>query len=134
MVSQTFRNDQNSTPKASPNAPHTIRLFLRTVPVGCVPLIFWDVCWLQFGFTLLMLVLCSLTLSLCWLLLDQVGSRWFMFVEVGPSGPQDVSMLAQAGFKMPKMAFQGFHNVKCQRSNVFDFRTKSVRFGTPTSF
>ena len=54
-----------------------------------------------------MLVLCLLTLSLCWLMLDQVGSRWFMLVEVCPSGPQDASMLAQVGLKMPKMAMPG---------------------------
>ena len=69
---------------------------------------------------LLMLVLCSLTLSLCWLLLDQVGSRWFMLVEVGPCGPQDASMLAQAGFKMPKMACQGFQNVKGEMSSILE--------------
>ena len=53
---------------------------------------------------LVMLVLCLLTLSLCWFMLDQVGSRWFKLVEVCPSGPQDASMLAQVGLKMPKMA------------------------------
>ena len=82
---------------------------------------------------LVMLLLCLFTLSLCWLMLDQVGSRWFVLVvEVCPSGPQDASMLAQAGFKMSQMAFQGFQNVKGEMSSIF--RTKSVRFGTPTSF
>ena len=71
---------------------------------------------------LLMLVLCSLTLSLCWLLLDQVGSRWFMFIEVGPSGPKDASMLAQAGLKMPKMAFQGFQNVEGEMSSILEHK------------
>ena len=67
---------------------------------------------------LVMLVLCLLTLSLCWLMLDQVGSRWFMLVEVCPSGPQDASMLGQGGRKMPKMAFQGLHNVKGQMFSI----------------
>ena len=102
---------KNRPQKVTPNDAHEIRLFLRTVSFRCVPLIFWDVCWLQFGFMLLMLVLCSLTLSLCWLLLDQVGSRWFMLVEVVPSWAQDASMLAQVVLKMPKMASQGLHNV-----------------------
>ena len=43
-----------------------------------------------------------------------------MFVEVGPSGPQDASMLAQAGLKMPKIAFQGFHNIKGQMSSILE--------------
>ena len=120
MVSHISQNDPKTTPKATPNDPHEIRLFLRTVPFSRVPLIFWDVCCLQVGFMLVMLVLCLLTLSLCWLMLDQVGSRWFMLVEVGPSGPPDASMLAQACLKMPKMAFQGLHNVKGQTSSTLE--------------
>ena len=69
---------------------------------------------------LVMLVLCLLTLSLCWLMLDQVGSRWFMLVEVGPSWSQDASMLTQVGHKMPKMAFQGLHNVKGHMSSILE--------------
>ena len=67
---------------------------------------------------LVMLVLCLLTLSLCWLMLDQVGSRWLMLVEVGPSGPQDASMFGRGGREMSKMAFQGLHNVKGQMSSI----------------
>ena len=55
---------------------------------------------------LVMLVLCLLTLSLCWLMLDQVGSRWFMLVEVCPSGPQDASMLAQVGLKLAQVGLK----------------------------
>ena len=46
----------------------------------CVPVIFWDLCWLM--------------LALCWLMLDQVGSSWLMSAQVGPRWPQDASMLA----------------------------------------
>ena len=35
-----------------------------------------------------------------------------MLVHVGPSWPQDASMLAQVGLKIPKMAYQGLQQTK----------------------
>ena len=59
------------------------------------------------GFMLVMLALCwpyvDFMLALCWPMLDQVGSSWFMLAQVGPIWPQDASMLARVGLKMPKI-------------------------------
>ena len=71
------------------------------------------------GFMLVMLVLCwpyvGFMLDLCWIKLDEVGSSWFMLAQVGPSWPQDASMLAQVGLKMPKMASRGLRKTKFPR-------------------
>ena len=52
MASKTSQIDPKTTPKVTPNDPHEIRLFLRTVSFRCVLLIFWDVCWLKMGLNL----------------------------------------------------------------------------------
>ena len=84
MVSQTSQNDPKKTPKAIPNAPHKIRLFLRTVPFRCVPLIFpgmyvvskMGLCWAY-------VCLLCLYVGLCWIRLGHVGSCWLKFAQVG---------------------------------------------------
>ena len=87
MVSQTSQNDPKTTPKATPNAPHKIRLFLRTVPFRCVPLIFsgmcavskLGLCWLCWSYVCLL----CLYVGLCWIRLGHVGSCWLKFAQVG---------------------------------------------------
>ena len=63
MVSQTSQNDQKTTPKATPNVPHKIRLFLRIVPFRCVPLIFLGCMlspsWVYVGYVGLMFAYCK---------------------------------------------------------------------------
>ena len=80
MVSQTSQNDPKTTPKATPNAPHKIRLFLRTVPFRCVPLIFLGCMlspsWVYVGYVGLMFAYFVFMLA-------YVGSGWVTLVHVG---------------------------------------------------
>ena len=100
---------------------HASRSLLRQVyvtPLRCVPVIFWDLCWLMLALCWLMLALCWLMLALCWLMLDQVGSSWLMLAQVGPSWPQDASMLAPKSQKIT-----GTHlprPPKDKKSSMFD--------------
>ena len=50
-------------------------------------------------------------LDLCWPMLDEVGSSWFKLSQVGPSWPQDASMLAQHPRKSPEHTTQGLQQV-----------------------
>ena len=71
------------------------------------------------GFMLVMLALCwpyvGFMLALCRIKLDQVESSWFMFAQVGPSWPQDASMLAQNPRKSPEHTSQGLRKAKFPR-------------------
>ena len=51
-----------------------------------------------------MLVYVGLMLAYAGFMLAYVGSSWVKLAHVGSSWPQDASMLAQVGLKMPKMA------------------------------
>ena len=93
LLDQVDQEDLLRGPAPSTEVNHTTSL-------RCVPLIFWDLCWLQVGFMLILLALCWLMLALCWLMLDQVGASWLMLAQVGPSWPQDASMLAPKSQKI----------------------------------
>ena len=54
-------------------------------------------------------------LALCWPMLDQVGSSWLMLGQVGPSLPQDASMLAQNPRKSPEHTSQGLQKANFPR-------------------
>ena len=64
---------------------------------------------------LVMLALCwpyvVFMLDLCWLMLDEVGSSLFKLSQVGPSWPQDASMLTQNPRKSPERTSQGLQQV-----------------------
>ena len=98
-------------------------LLASVTPLRCVPVIFWDLCWLMLALCWLMLALCWLMLALCWLMLDQVGSSWLMLAQVGPSWPQDASMLAQNPRKSPEHTSQGL-----QEANFLRFLIENCSF------
>ena len=80
MAFQTSQNDPKTTPKATPNAPHKIRLFLRIVSFRYVPLIFLGYMlspsWVYVGYV-------GLVFAYFVFMLVYVGSGWVTLAHVG---------------------------------------------------
>ena len=77
-------------------------------------------CWLMLALCWLCWPYAGFMLVLCWL---YVGSSWRMLAQVGPSWPQDASMLAQNPRKSPEHTSQGL-----QKANFLRFLIENCSF------
>ena len=93
-------------------------------PLRCVPVIFWELCWLMLALCWLMLALCWLMLALCFLMLGScwvmLASSWVKLAHVGSSWPKLASRCVYVGSSWPQDAQDGLPRPpKGQRCSIF---------------